>query len=114
MSAERNKQVVRRIFEDYVNRGNPELLDELFVENYVGAQSGAPAMGRDGFAATLGALREGFPDIRYSIADLIAEVIGSPPAGSGRARTAECFEDRPEPFRPPASRSRTTESGSLS
>jgi steroid delta-isomerase-like uncharacterized protein len=30
-------------------------------------------MRRDGFAATLGALREGFPDIRYSIADLIAE-----------------------------------------
>jgi steroid delta-isomerase-like uncharacterized protein len=73
MSAEHNKLVVRRIFEDYVNRGNPELLNELFAENYVGAQSGAPAMGRDGFAAALRALRDGFPDIRYSITDLLAE-----------------------------------------
>ena len=73
MSGERIKQTVRRIFEDYVNRGESELLSELFAEDYLGSQSGAPPMGRDGFAATMGALREGFPDIRYSILDLIAE-----------------------------------------
>jgi steroid delta-isomerase-like uncharacterized protein len=73
MSGERNKQVVRRIFEEYVNRGTPELLEELFAQDYVGAPSGAPTMGRDGFAAALRALRDGFPDVRYSISDLIAE-----------------------------------------
>ena len=73
MSVERNKQIVRRIFEDYVNRGNSDVLDELFAENYAGAQAGAPATGRDGFAAAQKALRDGFPDIRYSITDLIAE-----------------------------------------
>ena len=73
MSIERNKEIVRRLFDEYVNRGKPELLTELFAEDYVGAQSGTPAMGRDGFAANLQALREGFPDIQYSIIDLIAE-----------------------------------------
>src|SRR5262245_61418180 len=73
MSLEANKQVVRRIFEEYVNHGRVELLNELFAEDYVGAQSGAPATGRDGFAASVAALRDGFPDIRYSIADLIGE-----------------------------------------
>ena len=73
MSMASNKQTVRRIFEDYVSRGRRELLVELFAEDYSGAQSGGPAMGRDGFAASAAALREGFPDIRYSILDLIAE-----------------------------------------
>ena len=73
MSGERIKQTVRQIFEDYVNRGESELLSELFAEDYLGSQSGAPPTGRDGFASTMGALREGFPDIRYSILDLIAE-----------------------------------------
>ena len=72
-SEERIKQTVRRIFEDYVNRGESELLHVLFAEDYAGSQSGAPSTGRDGFAATMGALREGFPDIRYSLLDLIAE-----------------------------------------
>lgn len=73
MSVESNKQVVRRILEDYLNRGRRELLDELFAEDYSGVQSGAPAMGRDGFAASSAALREGFPDVQYSILDLVAE-----------------------------------------
>jgi steroid delta-isomerase-like uncharacterized protein len=74
MSPEQNKQVVRRIFEEYASQGTSELLAELLAPDYVGAQGGgAPTMGRDGFAATMAALREGFPDIRYSIADLIAE-----------------------------------------
>lgn len=72
MSAE-NKRAVRRIFEDYVNEPRTELLNELFADDYVGAQSGTAPMGPAGFATTLQALREGFPDIRYSIEDLIAE-----------------------------------------
>jgi steroid delta-isomerase-like uncharacterized protein len=73
MSLERNKEIVRQIFDEYVNHGKPELLSKLFAEDYVGAQSGTPPMGRDGFAKSAQALREGFPDIHYSIVDLMAE-----------------------------------------
>jgi len=73
MSVERNKQTVRRIFEDYVDRGKAELLNELFAEDYVGVQSGASPTGREAFASNLAALREAFPDIRYSIAELIGD-----------------------------------------
>ena len=107
-SEERIKQTVRRIFEDYVNRGESELLHVLFAEDYAGSQSGAPSTGRDGFAATMGALPRGSPTsgTRFSISS--RKAIGSPLAGSGRERIAECFEGRPERFRPRASRSRTT------
>lgn len=73
MSVERNKQVVRRLFDEYVNGRNDDLLSELLADDYVGAQSGTWAMGRDGFAASQKALRAGFPDVRYAITDLIAE-----------------------------------------
>jgi steroid delta-isomerase-like uncharacterized protein len=70
---ERNKEVVRRIFEDFANSGRSELLPELFATDYSGVTTGAPPSGREAFAKTLAALREGFPDIRYSIAELIGD-----------------------------------------
>ena len=73
MTMERNREVVRRIFEDYANHGGAELLNELFAKDYSGTQAGAPPSGREAFAASLAALREGFPDIRYSIAELISD-----------------------------------------
>jgi len=73
MSVERHKETVRRIFEDYVNRGKAEFLAELFAEDYVIVQSGAPPAGREAFAATIAALREGFPDTRYSIAEMASD-----------------------------------------
>jgi predicted ester cyclase len=72
MSAD-NKQIVRRIFEDYVSAPSPELLNELLAEDYVGMTSGAPPTGRAQFAATIQALRAAFPDLRYSIEDLVEE-----------------------------------------
>jgi len=68
-----NKQVVRRIFEDMVNSANTQLLNELIAEDYEGTQAGAPATGRTAFAATMENLRHAFPDIHYSIDDLLAE-----------------------------------------
>jgi predicted ester cyclase len=72
VSAE-NGRVVRRIFEEYVNAQRTDLLNELVADECVGMQSGSQAMGRAAFAATLEALRRGFPDIRYSLEELPAE-----------------------------------------
>jgi len=67
-----NKEVVRRIFEDSINSGKLELLNQLIAEDYVGQGAGPPS-GRSAFAATMQALREGFPDIHYRLEDLVAE-----------------------------------------
>jgi predicted ester cyclase len=68
----RNKEVVRRIFEDSINLGRLDLLNQLIADDYVGQVSGPPS-GRAEFTATVEALREGFPDIQYELENLVAE-----------------------------------------
>ena len=66
---ERNKESVRKLYEDFLNTGQLESLDQLISEDYVGiyGQKGPAA-----FAETIKALRQGFPDIRWTIQDLVA------------------------------------------
>jgi predicted ester cyclase len=66
----RNKQVVRRLYEDGINRNQPELLPELISGDYVAAPGGR---GPSGFARNVDELRTGFPDIRFTLQDLVAE-----------------------------------------
>ena len=80
---ERNKQIVQRIYEDYINRARRELLPELVSENYVAPDqvsgrrpAAGPPDARRGpaaFAAVIEALRGGIPDIHFRIEDLVAE-----------------------------------------
>jgi predicted ester cyclase len=67
---DRNKQVVRRIYEDGINRNKPELLPELISSDYEGAQGGR---GPAGFGSNIDELRAGFPDVRFTLHDLVAE-----------------------------------------
>jgi steroid delta-isomerase-like uncharacterized protein len=67
---EENKQVVRRIYEDCINRGAMELLPQLISDDYIGLRG---ERGPSAFASNLTSLRQGFPDIRFTIEDLIAE-----------------------------------------
>lgn len=73
--AEQNKQIVRRLFDECFTRGQLETLPELVADDYVGpAGVGAAAdRGRSGLAKTVTALRGGFPDIQYTLAELVAE-----------------------------------------
>ena len=61
MTAEQNKELVRRLVEDAVNRGNPDVLDEV-------------AMGEFALAARrwVGPFRDSFPDFQMKIVDLVA------------------------------------------
>src|SRR3954468_12192060 len=70
---EENKQVVRRVFEEGVNAGKLELLNELISESYTGANSGLATKGPAAFIAPLRALKEGFPDLKYKLDEVIAE-----------------------------------------
>jgi steroid delta-isomerase-like uncharacterized protein len=66
---EKNKEAVRKLYEDFLNTGRLEQLDQVIAEDYVGinGQKGPAA-----FAETIKALRQGFPDIQWSIQDLVA------------------------------------------
>lgn len=67
---DRNKSAVRRLFEDGFNRQRAEVLDEVVAPEYADAfgERGATA-----FKKVIAGLRGGFPDIRYTVEELIAE-----------------------------------------
>jgi steroid delta-isomerase-like uncharacterized protein len=71
---EANKDVYRRMVEEVVNTGNLDLVDELFDPAYVdhSAPPGAPG-GLEGVKAVFGMFRAGFPDVRFSVDDMVAQ-----------------------------------------
>jgi steroid delta-isomerase-like uncharacterized protein len=74
VSAE-NKAVFRRYFEEVLNTGNLDLVDELIARTYVshyptGYDFGG---GPEGVKQIVTAVRAGFPDVHFTIEDLIAE-----------------------------------------
>jgi predicted ester cyclase len=75
MSAEGNKAVVRREFEEILNHtGNLHAADEIFAPNYVSHEpTSGEVRGIEGakqFAATY---RQAFPNLQTTIADMVAE-----------------------------------------
>jgi steroid delta-isomerase-like uncharacterized protein len=69
-SADRNKQVIKTLYEECINRKQPELLSTLVSEDFAGPQG---ARGPSGFGSNIDALRRGFPDVRFTVHDLIAD-----------------------------------------
>jgi steroid delta-isomerase-like uncharacterized protein len=73
--SEVNKNAVRRLFEDVWNKGSMPVADELFAPTYTHHDSSTPDVGRgpesEKKRATL--YRTAFPDVRFTIEDLIAE-----------------------------------------
>jgi steroid delta-isomerase-like uncharacterized protein len=74
MSAEQNKALVRRFFEEIMNGNNLSLIDEFVAPDFVEheAMPGA-ASGREGFRQTSIMFRSAFPDLKATINDMIAE-----------------------------------------
>src|SRR5689334_5741092 len=70
MSEKANKAAVSRIYEECINRGKTELLQEIISAGYVGPQG---ELGPAGFAKTVNGLRNGFPDIKFHIEEIVAE-----------------------------------------
>src|SRR5690348_12229104 len=69
-----NKALMRRFYEEFWCRGNEAAVDELVAADMVDHQrpEGWPS-GRAGYKQLVRAWREGFPDMRETIGDLIAE-----------------------------------------
>lgn len=96
---ERNKAVIRRVFDEFVNRGDFSVVDEVYRTDVVDHQPlpGAPK-GLPGVKYTIAGLRGGFPDLHVTIEDMSAhadhvvihntwrgthlgEFLGMPPTG---------------------------------
>ncbi|MBK8905383.1 MAG: ester cyclase [Anaerolineaceae bacterium] len=73
MSTETNKAVIRRGFEEGINQQNPAVYDEIIAANYVNHNLPIPVPGPEGFRQMLGQFQAGFPDMRVTVEDVLAE-----------------------------------------
>ena len=74
--SEENKALVRRYFEEIWDKGNLDLIDELFTTNFVRhGPTGTEGVvrGLEGFKGLVSMYRTAFPDLQIPIADVIAE-----------------------------------------
>ena len=71
--SEPNKAIVRGLFEE-LSRGNLSLVYDLFATNVVFHNAGTDHFGDlDGFKQFQSEIRTGFPDLRFTIDNVIAE-----------------------------------------
>ncbi len=80
--SEEFKHLVRRHFEEVLNQGHLDVIDEIYSENYTldapvqtdGASvAQGQTKGRDGLKKRVTLFRTGFPDIHFTIDNLVAE-----------------------------------------
>lgn len=69
-SAQHNKEVIRKLYEQSLNQRNMSLLRDLIADDFVGARG---VKGAAGFEEPVAALIHAFPDIQWKIEELIAE-----------------------------------------
>ena len=67
---DQNKQIVRDLFEKGFNGGHSEVLDRLVADDFAGA---AGDRGPRAFQQVMTRLRGAFPDLHYTLDDLLAE-----------------------------------------
>ncbi len=73
MSAETNKAIVRRLFEEVYNRRNLAAMDEFIAPDYVNHNASFQVRGPEGAKRAAAAQFEAFPDLHTTIEDIIAE-----------------------------------------
>ncbi len=74
MSAEENKTVIRRAYEELWNERNVDVVDELTTEDFL--NHAAPPdrqRGRQGLKDVVRMFEGAFPDFRYEVEDVISE-----------------------------------------
>jgi steroid delta-isomerase-like uncharacterized protein len=63
-----NEQLVRRLYAEVINPGRMDALPDFVAADFVGPAGTGPAA----FAASIEALRAGFPDLSYTLEDVVA------------------------------------------
>jgi len=74
MSAEGNKALVRRVYEEIHNKGNLDAADELVSASFINhnAPPGMPP-GPEGIKRVFTMFRSAFPDLNVTVEDMVAE-----------------------------------------
>lgn len=74
MSVEENKALVRRLVEEVWNKGNMAVADELLATDYVFHHpTGQDLHGSEKYKQLVGVVRSAFPDLHFTIDDVVAE-----------------------------------------
>jgi steroid delta-isomerase-like uncharacterized protein len=71
--SEANKAHIRRVIEEVYNRGDLAVVDEVAASDLVIHASSQDIRGREEAKQYVTALRAGFPDLRFTIEDQVAE-----------------------------------------
>jgi steroid delta-isomerase-like uncharacterized protein len=73
--SEENKALVRRAYDELANEGNLAVADETFAPNFVRHDLAAAqdVVGPEGVKQFIAAFRGAFPDLRFTIEDMVAE-----------------------------------------
>ena len=66
------KELVQRIFDEVINKGNLDAVDELMAEDFVD-HGPMGDMGRDAFKGLVGQYRAAVPDLHCEVSHVIAE-----------------------------------------
>ena len=69
MSVEGNKAFVQRYIEEAWNKGNIDVVDELCAAHFIGGGYG----GVEGLKAAITSPRTSFPDLHFTVEEVIAE-----------------------------------------
>lgn len=71
--AAHKRTVIERYFEEVWNQGRLDVLDELLAADYVNHSSSLPDSppGADGVKPIVAAMRRAFPDLRYTIEQMV-------------------------------------------
>jgi len=76
-AAAANRTAVRRLYDECFNQGRLEVADQLVAPRFAitgpGGAGGGGALGPEAFKANARQLLAGFPDIQFTIHDLVAE-----------------------------------------
>jgi predicted ester cyclase len=93
-SAERSKEVFRRLIEEGFNKGNLEALDDCFPLRYVEHQFAMPST-REEFKRTIRSLRETFSPFSLTIEDMVADGDKVWARMTGRGTDSKGYRGRP-------------------
>ena len=71
--SEENKAIFRRVLEEGYNKGNLDVVNDLFADNFVSHSSGQGINGPEGIKQQITRNRTASPDLQITIEDQIAE-----------------------------------------
>ncbi len=74
MSTDNNKSVISTFIEDVINQGRLERTDDIVIEDFVELDPlPGQAQGREGLKEVIRQMRSAFPDIRWTVDEMLAE-----------------------------------------